>query len=499
MMSWIRDSLKSGPALNLAAGYFSFASTAIYGFASLPVAIHFLDKEQIGLWNLISQAVAYLLFLELGVGAAAARMLAEPIASRCQEKIDRAWSTILVILAIQGLVILLTGWLLRDSVIAYFKIPPQLAAEAGFLWLGMAALHAATFSSRAYTGVLMCQERFHWPLIISGVTPWIQLASFAALLALGAGLRSYVLATLVVNCCQFFWLRHLIRKGADRIRFRPSDATWQTARPILQYGFSMMLWTIAPAVLASVPALVIGRTLGLEQVTMYVVSSRVPLMVSTLAMRSFHAFFPKMQNLFVRGQRERFVLIYRSATVMSLLMIGAGLIFAMLVNREVVVFLSREDFYAGNAVTFWFAIGFVTMAMSEHMGSLFIIAGKGRLVSLVLALEILITLAGASLLCARYGLAGVAAALALAPLLVRLPYYLLRGPRTCSFSISEVYGKASWAMVSSLLFVIGAYLILNRSLHPAWLAAGSVAITFALFSSFFSCRSLWRDIQAIRG
>lgn len=496
-MSWIRDSLKSGPALNLAAGYFCFASTAAYGFASLPVAVHFLDKQQIGLWNLISQVVAYLLFLEMGVGAAVGRMLAGPLASRNQGEIDRTWSTVLSILAAQSVLILLAGWLVQPWLAGYFRIPPELAAEAGFLWLGMTTLHATAFLMRAYTGVLLCQDRYHWTLIISGFTPWIQLAAFAAMLSFGAGLRSYVFATLLVNLCQFFWLRKLIREGPHTLRFRPADASWQNARPILGYSFSMMLWTIAPAVLASIPAMVIGRSLGLEQVTIYVVSSRVPLMVAMLAMRGFHAFFPKLQNLYVQDHRERFIRFYRLATSLSLLMTGTGLLLALFANRHVVGFLARDDFYAGHSVTLWFALGFITIAVSEQLGCLFIIAGKGKLVSLVLAVEILLTLAAASLLCPHFGLPGVAAALALTPLLVRIPYYLIYGPRACHFRAAELYGNASLALAASILMVAGAYLLLQTNRHPGAFPPAISLLLLASITAIVCSRRLWQDFRAL--
>jgi O-antigen/teichoic acid export membrane protein len=498
MMSWIRDSLKSGPVRNLTASYFCFASTAAYGFASLPVAVHFLDKEQIGLWNVISQAVTYLLFLELGVGTAVGRMLAEPLALNRQDAIDRTWSTILVILAAQSVIILCCGWLFSPHLGEYFKLSPELAEDACFLWLGMVVLHASAFVSRAFIGVLLCQERYHWTLIISGFTPWIQLAAFAVLLSYGAGLRSYVYATLLVNLCQFFWLRHLIRTGPHHLHFRLSDASWQHARTIIGYGFSMMLWTIAPAVLAGIPAMVIGRSLGLEQVSIYVVTSRVPMMVSMLAMRGFHAFFPKLQNLYVHQDRERFLCFYRLATSLSLLMTGLGLILAMLMNRYVVTFLAREDFYAGPVVTWWFAMGFIIMAVSEHLGCLFIIAGKGKLVSVALALEMVMTVVAASLLSSRYGLAGVAAVLALAPMIIRIPYYLAFGPKTCAFSASALYQHAAIAVTSALLMVAAVYLLQLPSQVSFVTISGVLVALCAAVLAMISVRHLLRDVREIR-
>lgn len=497
-IKWIRQALKSGPGLNLAAGYFSFVSAAIYGFASIPVAVHFLAKEEIGLWNLISQVVAYLLFLELGVGAAAGRMLAEPLSSGNQGQIDRSWSTILAILASQSAIILAVGWMVSPALVSFFSIPPHLADDARFLWLGMSFLHAAGFPLRAYTGVLLCQERYHWSLIINGLVPWIQLATFATLLAFGAGLRAYVAAFFLVSICQFVWLRWLVGKGPHRLRFQQRSIHWPTAKPILGYSFSMMMWALAPAIIASIPAVILGRFMGLEYVTVYIVTFRVPQMVSMLALRGFHAFFPKMQNLYVIGQRTRFAHFYRVATSLSLLMTGLGLVIAMLANRHVVEFLARSDFYAGNSVTLWFALGFITMAVSEHLGSLFIIAGKGKLVSLILGVEMIATFFLASLLCQRFGLTGVAASLALGPLLVRTPYYLFYGPRTCLFSIKDLYQNAWLALVTSILCVAGTYFLMGSEGHPTQGAVGLTIVLLAILPATYCCRRILADVHRIR-
>ena len=272
---------------------------AVCGLVGLPVAVHFLDKERIGLWSLISQLAGYLLFLELGVGAAAGRMLAGPLAANQQEGMDRAWSTILSILALQGLLIAGVGCGLSFWLVDYFRISPSLASDARFVWVGLTLMHAMTFPARAYTGVLLCQERYHWTLIINGCIPWINLAGFGVMLYLGCGLRSYVFAALAVNFVQFIWLRRLVQRGPHRLCYRASLASWQAAKPILGYSVSIMLWSVAPAIVGSIPSVVLGRTLGLEAVSLYMVTFRVPQVVAIVALRSYHAFYPKLQNLYV--------------------------------------------------------------------------------------------------------------------------------------------------------------------------------------------------------
>jgi len=494
----LQRAFTSGPALNLLSGYFCFASMAACGLVSLPVAVHFLDKERIGLWSLISQMAGYLIFLELGVGAAAGRMLADPLASNQQEGIDRAWSTLLSILAVQGVLITVVGCSLNFWLVDYFRISPALAGDARFVWVGMTLMHAVTFPLRAYTGVLLCQERFHWTLLISGCTPWINLAGFAVMLAVGCGLRSYVFATLAVNIAQFVWLRHLLRRGPHRVHYRPSRASWQIAKPMLGYSSSIMLWSIAPAIVGSIPSIVLGRHLGLESVSLYLVSYRVPQVVAMLALRSYHAFYPKLQNLFVTQQRERFLRFYRLATALSLWMTGLGLVAALGVNRFAVGVLSRPDYYAGDWTTLWFVLGFILLAWSEHLGTLFIIAGKAKWVSIVLLVEVVLMFVFSTFLCPRYGMAGVAAAIAMTPLLVRIPYYALVGPRTCSFGLGALYGTAALILSASLLVVAGAFLICHPLDFHLARTLGILITLAALACGGLSCRRTWLDLVALR-
>jgi len=498
LRSQFRRVLQSGPLLNLAGGYFCFASMTVCGLVSLPVAVHFLDKERIGLWSLISQLAGYLLFLELGVGAAAGRMLAEPLAGNRQEGIDRAWSTILSILAVQGLLIAGSGYVMSFWLVDYFRISPSLGDDARFIWVGLALMHAMTFPARAYTGALLCQERYHWTLIINGCIPWINLAGFLVMFYLGWGLRSYVFAALGGNWVQFIWLRRLLRQGPHRLRYRPSFSSWQTAKPILGYSISIMLWSVAPAIVGSIPSVVLGRTLGLEQVSLYMVTFRVPQVVAILALRSYHAFYPKLQNLYVTAQRERFLRFYRLATALSLWMTGIGLVVALMANRYAVSLLSRPDYYAGDWTSLWFVLGFIVMAWGEHLGTLFIIAGKAKLVSLVLLLEVALMFAFSSLLCPHYGMAGVAAALAVTPLLVRIPYYSLVGPRTCAFAFGELYGTAAMVLAAALLMSIGAYLCAHTHAFAAALTLGILCGFAALACGGLSCRHTWQDYRAIR-
>jgi hypothetical protein len=62
---------------SLGAGYFAIAVNIAYTIASVPLALHYLGKEQFGLWALAQQITGYLILLDLGVSSAVSRFIAD--------------------------------------------------------------------------------------------------------------------------------------------------------------------------------------------------------------------------------------------------------------------------------------------------------------------------------------------------------------------------------------------------------------------------------------
>ena len=497
-MPALRHWIASSPAKNLYAGWLSFLSTSAYGLISLPVAAHYLSMEEIGLWNLVSQLVAYLLLVELGLGNAVSRLMADSMNSGDQAAMDRDWSSLLVTLAFQGICSIMLAWVVCPHIQSFLDIPSKLDHQFDTLWMSLSLLQALSFPLRALTGILLCQERYHLSLAVSACIPLIQLASFGILLWMGFGVESYVIAAWVVAIFQFGWLLKLVSKGTIKPRFRMASASWGSVKPAMKYSFSMLLWTFSPLVLASIPSVVLSRTLGLEYVTVYMVSMRVPQMFSMLGMRFFHSFYPKMQVLHVSGEKQKFIRFYRLASCLTMMALGLGLFVSIFMNAHVVEWLSNQQFYAGNTATFWFSIGFVTLAISELAGTLFVLAGKGRHTSMVLILELTLTVFAAFICAQHFGLVGVAATLALAPLMVRVPYYIFAGPPSCLCSPKELFYPATVTAMGTFFLVITAYLALAPKDGYGSLIKVLLALGITLPLAWMSFRALFFELNQLR-
>ena len=173
-------------------------------------------------------------------------------------------------------------------------------------------------------------------------------------------------------------------------------------------------------------------------------------------------------------------------------MSGICLLISVLANSWIVGFLARPDFYGGLLLTLLMATGLLTVAVAEHLGSLFYCAGKAKLVSLVLALEVILTFLIAAFLCGRHGLLGVATTIALMPALVRIPYYIRQAPAACSSTCWALYGPAMTGAFAVLLCGWGNWILASGMERQLSISFGGSAIFAGLLCTVLSFRSGWR-------
>ena len=113
----------------LGAGYVAIAVNIAYTTASIPLALHYLGKEQFGLWALAQQIMGYLMLLDLGVSPAVSRF----IANLKDDVNSGSYGSLLlagaIVFAIQGLLIVISGVSFSFFAPTLFSIPPHLSAD----------------------------------------------------------------------------------------------------------------------------------------------------------------------------------------------------------------------------------------------------------------------------------------------------------------------------------------------------------------------------------
>jgi O-antigen/teichoic acid export membrane protein len=438
---------QSKAARNAAASYFAFFSTAASGFLSIPVAVHFFDKEEIGLWTAVNAMVAYLLWMDLGIGGATGRKMADAVVSKDQREIDNWWTTTQISLWILGFLLMVVGLLCTPVFIAIFKVPPHLKADAWLLLAVSSAIAGINLPLRAVPGLLTAQERFHWVPICQGTMPWLQLAGFYFMVSRGHGLSSYLWGTAASQFFVFIFYRSLVLRSEQRPRWTRAGFNRERLRSLFGFSLSMSVVGLKDTMLQSLPTMILARHGGLAFVPIYTITARAPLMATSLARRTIHAFFPALVNLHVAGEKEAFLAKQQLTAMLTLTVatIAAGGV--LLFNQFFVELIAGKDYYAGTHATIWFALATVVAPMCAVYSCLLQISGNMGKTPLVSVLSLVASFIAAIIALDRFGLAGLAAVFAFEPLVYGI-YGLCQGSKNSGYQIREFPIKS---MVCSLL------------------------------------------------
>ncbi|MEP3214075.1 MAG: lipopolysaccharide biosynthesis protein [Luteolibacter sp.] len=460
---------ESRAARNAAASYFAFFSIAGSAFLSIPVAVAYLEPAQIGLWTVVNQIVSYMLWMDLGVGGATGRKMADAIAAKDQTEINRWWSATRFALFVQGVLVIIIGLTCLPYTLAVFEIPSNLLSDGRLLLLGAVVLVGLSFPMKGVPGLMTAQERFHWIPVIQGIAPWISLVVFVYLLNLGYGLLSYLWGMGVSQVFTWIAFSVLIRTSEQIPRWDSQGISKERFRSLFSFSLNLSGIALITAVMSSIPAVLISRGGGLAVIPIYNFTSRGPVMISNLVQRMFHAFYPGLQRLYVDGRREAFraKFVNVSFFAISMSVIAAGAIIAG--TRPLVELLAGPDFFGGRTMTIWLAVGVIIVPLAAQFQSLRQIAGNMGKTLVFSVIKVAVAIAIAIPCYRHFGLAGIAAVFMLVPL-IDASYGYVRGATGCGFKPSEISRPITFTALLAMVvvLVVGWVASLNQDIGPAF-------------------------------
>jgi O-antigen/teichoic acid export membrane protein len=444
---------QSRAARNAAASYFAFFSFAACAFISIPLAVHYLDKSEIGLWAVVNAVVSYLLWMDLGVGNATGRKMADAVARHDQSEIDQWWTLTRAALMVQGFMMILLGFGLVPLILQFFRIPADLAQNAQLLLGGAILIAGLSLPLRGVDGLMTAQERFHWIPLGQGLFPWIRLVVFATLLHSGFGIKAYIFAMAITQLVTWIYYSILVRTGPMVPGWNRMGLSRSRFRSLFGFSINLSAIGLMDAVISSLPAMILARIGGLAEVPRYTFSSKGPSLITSLVRRTLHSFYPSLQKLYVTGERDRFRAKFQSVGILTLAigLIAAGGVIAC--NRTLVELLAGPDYFAGSQPTAWFAVGVISVPLYALFVCLRQISGSMGKTALVAFTKLGIASALAFPLYKQFGLTGLAAVFALTPL-IDVIYGYFKGSKGCGFSPKLLSGRIIIAAIAMMTGVL---------------------------------------------
>lgn len=322
----------------LFAGYASLAANFLFTFLSVPIALHFLSKEQFGLWALVVQLGGYLMLVDLGMSTSVARFLADFKDSKDE---GGAYGNVLktgeLVFAIQALFVAFLAAACAFLLPFWLKLPASLIGDFQKLIFLQGVVLAIGLALRGKSSPLWAHQRIditHWSTTANLLT---SLLVMSAGLYFGWGVDSLWVASAAGALWTWIlpWFAchrlHLYPKAIQRCSFQK-----ELFFKMFGFGRDVLFIQLGGLLCSGSQIILVTRFLGLEAAAVFSIATKTLTMSQQLVSRILESAAPGLTELFVRGERKRFVKRFYQITAVSItlsILIGITL---MGTNREFV-------------------------------------------------------------------------------------------------------------------------------------------------------------------
>lgn len=298
-----------GRALNVAAGllsgYAAMIANILFSFASVPLALHFLSRQEFGLWALTAQVSNYLLLLDLGMSSSLARILIDHKDSRAAEYAT-VISTGIIVLVIQGLCVLSAGFGLALILPGLMQIPESLRSNLSLLIEAQCAASGLLFATRIFSNILQAHQRFDL-VNLGQIVHFV--ANFAVLWAgfsFGLGVVSMVAASvagmLATSICSTL--------AVWKLSLLPWRDEWQRPRlsvffSLFSYAKDIFLMAVGWQLVSASQVIIITRVLGLDAAATWTIGTKVFTLAQQMVWRIYDFSQVAFSEMYVRQEWER--------------------------------------------------------------------------------------------------------------------------------------------------------------------------------------------------
>lgn len=437
--------------------YVLLAATALYSLASVPVALHYLDKERFGLWAFMGTLAGYLSLIDAGMSSAASRLLIDHKDDRAGGSYGSLIKTGWLVSLVQAAIIFLAGQVFAGLFAQLMHITPGLQPEFIQLVHWQCGVLALSFAIRILYLVLGANQRMDWAnyigvvgLLVNFLVQWVMFHwGFGVLSLVGGMFVSTVLAMILQGLvCQ--WLHLLPQPGGW------GRVSWLRFKELFAYGKDVFLVAVGTQLILTSQVVVITRLLGLEAAAVWSVGLRVFNLLSQIVWRISDMSLAALGEMMARGELARLRDRYRSLAILSFSFAGwVAVSFAVCNSRFVTIWThGKVEWPAGND---WLLAVWMIISAVVHCHNSFVTLTKQiGFMRYVYFVEGVIFVALSCLVARWGGLAAIIGCSIVCSTLFSGAYGVWRVSRFFEISLAEVAGGWFQPMIKILLLYLPA-------------------------------------------
>jgi O-antigen/teichoic acid export membrane protein len=431
-------------------------------FLLTPFLLHHLGTVDYGLWVLTGSVVAYGSLLNLGIGGAIIKYVAEYRARGESEQARSLIATALCLYTLLGATVIILSIVLGLIFPSLFNVPAEKQSTTTWLVLLMGLGVGLSIPCSMPGAVLRGLQRYDIANLISIIGALLSATLTVTMLLLGGGVVGIVAINIPVTLVMQVPHVWLIRRVAPNFRLGWHGAKWSFIRPLLGFSSSLFVLDLAGHLQTKTDELVIGAFLPVKVITPYAIARGLSEVLLVLTNQFTRVLLPLASELHAEKDGDRLRTLYIAGTRLTLviaLLIGCPLI----IFRESILTLWIGAPYAeyGHLVlilalsclieTSQWPAGSILQGIARHrvMAAMAICSGLGNLVLSVVLVR-------------PFGLTGVALGTLIPTAIVCLAVFLPYSMRVIGASKAQVSKEV---FLPALLPAIPAALVLYLLQH----------------------------------
>jgi O-antigen/teichoic acid export membrane protein len=279
----------------------------------IPFIIDQVGAERYGVWVTLFALVDYFALLDLGVGAATIKYVAEYHASQNIPKIGHVVLNTCVFNLIFFPPLALSR-IFADEILALFKIAPQNLAEAKFIFDWVLLNFALGQFSSVFRNTLIGLQRMH----VSNFCEIVYLLAYAAatwiVLGRGAGLKGMIVVLFYLRLGMVAAQVLCVLRALPQLKQGLGRFDIPMLKDFFRYGLKLQPNALAGFLNFQLDKLLIGHFLKMEFVTFYEVGSKLAMVIRLFPSMMLSPLIPASAELSVQRDAARLEELYLRGT-----------------------------------------------------------------------------------------------------------------------------------------------------------------------------------------
>jgi O-antigen/teichoic acid export membrane protein len=474
-------------------------------FLLTPFILHHLGPNAFGIWTLVSAVVSYGSLLDLGIGSAIAKFVAEHRVRGRIEEARNLVATTFWLYAALGVVAFALSLAIAPALPLWFDVPTEERATTTSLMLLMGTALGFSMPCTTAAAALRGLQRYDLINAVSTFGALFAAAATIAVLTMGGGLLAMAAAhaatALATQCLQMWTLR----RTAPELDLRWRHVRRDLLRPISGFSAPIFAVEVAGQLQSKTDSLVIGALMSVGSITPYAIALRLSETTRILTDQFMRLLLPLASELHAQddpaGLRDLFTAATRMTLALTVLLGGT----VVLLGKPILaVWVGREYSAYGHLVVLLTAAiaidtsswpaGAILRGMTRHRPLALMAIGSG-VANLFLSI----------FLARRFGLAGVALG-TLIPTAIEIPLFVMPyASRTIGVSARALLEEALLPVLFPAASLAIVLLLLQRAIEPTSLlviateatigGATYLAVYFATGAQELE-REMYRTIRA---